>query len=205
MSITLLIVAVTCGISLYALSKHELLEQLKFNPYSVVHGKQWYRVVSMVFIHADPVHLAFNMMALYSLGSSTESGFYQLYGPLGGGIYVIFYFLAAIAANVFNLIKYRDQPHYSAVGASGAVSAVMFAFILFYPNATGFSLFFIPLGQTPAWVIGLGFLALSSYMSNKQYDNVDHTAHFWGAVFGLIFPIIGNWWLISNFIQKVIG
>jgi membrane associated rhomboid family serine protease len=205
MSITLLIVAVTCLISVYAFTRHDLIEHLKFNPHAVIHGRQWYRLVSMVFIHADPMHLMFNMLALYSFGTSTENGFYQLYGLTGGGVYVVFYFLAAIAANIFNLFKYKDEPHYSAVGASGAVSAVMFSFILFYPDTTGFTLFFIPLGKTPAWVIGLGFLALSSYLSNKQYDNVDHTAHFWGAVFGLVFPIIGNWWLISNFIQKVIG
>jgi membrane associated rhomboid family serine protease len=205
LSITLIIVVVTALTSLYAFSRPELIEQLKFNPYSVVHGRQWHRIVSMVFIHADPVHLMFNMLALFSFGEAVERGFYEIYGPLGGGIYVVFYFLAAIAANIFNLIKYRDTYSYSAVGASGAVSAVMFSFILFYPNTSGFSLFFIPLGQTPAWVIGLFFLAVSTYMGRKQYDNIDHTAHFWGAIFGLVFPVVGNWWLISNFLSKVIG
>lgn len=205
MSITLIIVVVTCLTSLYAFSKPELVEQLKFNPYSVTHYRQWHRMVSMVFIHADPMHLIFNMLALYSFGEATERGFFEIYGVVGGSVYVVFYFLAAIAANIFNLVKYRDTPHYSAIGASGAVSAVMFAFILFYPNTSGFTFFFIPLGKTPAWVIGLVFLAASTYLGRKQYDNVDHTAHFWGAVFGLVFPVIGNWWLITNFLSKVIG
>jgi membrane associated rhomboid family serine protease len=204
MSISLLIVIVTCVTSFYAFSNPALFEQLKFNPYAVWHQKQWYRIFSLSLLHADMTHLIFNMLALYSFGPAVEEGFVQVYGTRGLGIYVVFYLLAIGAANIFDLFKYKDDYNYSGVGASGGISAVMFAFILFYPDVTGFSVFFIPLGKTPAWVVGLAFLVLSTFLANRQMSRVNHIAHFWGAVFGFIFPIIGNWWLLERFIHKIL-
>ncbi len=213
MSITLIIVVVTCAFSFYALSSPHVFEELKFNPYLVWHHKKVHRLVSMVFLHADFVHLAFNMLALYSFGEIVERDFQwlnpqtenmEIFGTKGGVMFVVFYFSAAIFANLWNLFKHKDDYSFSSVGASGATSAVMFAFILFHPNAYGFTFFFIPLGKTPAWVVGLLFLAMSTFMSRRGGDRIDHVAHFWGAIFGLLFPLIGNYLLAPRFIEIVI-
>jgi len=207
LSLSLVIIIATCLISLYALSRPQLIEEFKFNPYMIWHKRQWYRMVTMVFLHADLMHLIFNMLALYSFGAVVEHTFSSkdIYGPLGGVVYVVFYFAAAIAANIFNLIKHRDNYSYSAVGASGAISAVLFAFILFYPTSTGIMIFFLPTDNLPVWTIGLGFLVISTILSYVGTTRVDHMAHFWGAMFGLVFPIVLQPWLFTRFLSLIIS
>ena len=204
MSVSLLIITTTCGISFYALSNPVLFMQMRFHPYSCFHYKQWHRILTNIFLHADFIHLMFNILALYSIGPAVENAFDQVYGGFGRVMFVGFYFSSAVFANIFNLFKHRSDETWASVGASGAVSAVMFAFIIFYPNTTGFSFFFIPLGKTPAWVVGLIFLGMSTYFAKRGDSRIDHVAHFWGAVYGIVFPIVGNFWIAQRFIHLVL-
>ncbi|HLP22365.1 MAG TPA: rhomboid family intramembrane serine protease [Chitinophagales bacterium] len=188
MNITILIVAVTCIISFLAFNNLQLVENLVFYPYRIWRNKEYHRFVSCAFIHGDGMHLLFNMFALYSFGAYVENGFEQIYEMNGHVLYVIMYFGAVITADMWNLFKQKDNPNYRSLGASGGVSAVVFAFILMNPFGKLY-LFFIPIG-IPAFIFGPLYLAYCIYMDKRGGDNIGHMAHFTGSLFGFVFPII---------------
>ncbi|MBP7389291.1 MAG: rhomboid family intramembrane serine protease [Chitinophagales bacterium] len=203
MSITILIIGVTVVISMLAFSNTHLIDNLLFYPYRMWRNKEWHRAVSCGFIHADFMHLFFNMFALYGFGEYVEKWFSGLYGPLGITLYVVMYFGAIALADTFNLFKHRDDYNYRSLGASGGVSAVIFASILFNPfGKIGFLL--LPVG-IPAIVFGPLYLAYCVYMAKRGQDNIGHLAHFTGAVFGFVFPIIFEPRLIPFFIGQIVG
>ncbi len=201
MSITVIIIIITVFVSLASFQNRELFDRLKFNAYQIKHSKEWYRAFSYGFIHADFVHLAINMFVLYSFGSSIEYFFEETFPGK-----VILYFLAlyiggVLFSTLFDLRKHNEDPSYNAVGASGAVSAVVFASILFFPLGK-LSLLFIPI-QIPSFIFGTLYLIYSAYMNKKNIDNIGHSAHFWGAVYGFIFPIILKPALFEKFITQI--
>ena len=203
MNLTILIVGITAITSFLAFSNHSLLDELIFWPYRMWRNKEWHRLVSGGFIHADLGHLAVNMIALYSFGVFTETAFSGIYGNKGLSLYVIMYFGAISIADVYNLFTQRDNYNYRSLGASGGVSAVIFASILLNPFA-GIGLMFIP-GHIPAYVFGPLYLIYCAYMAKRGGDNVGHTAHFTGSVFGFIFPIIFAPELLTRFIHLIIN
>ncbi|HLP51328.1 MAG TPA: rhomboid family intramembrane serine protease [Chitinophagales bacterium] len=188
MNITILIVAVTCIISFLAFNNLQLVENLVFYPYRIWRNKEYHRFISCAFIHGDGMHLLFNMFALYSFGAYVENGFEQIYEMNGHVLYVIMYFGTVITADMWNLFKQKDNPNYRSLGASGGVSAVVFAFILMNPFGKLY-LFFIPIG-IPAFIFGPLYLAYCIYMDKRGGDNIGHMAHFTGSLFGFVFPII---------------
>lgn len=167
--------------------KPEWFDKFKFNASAVAGSGQFYRLFSHAFIHANWAHLAFNMITLFFFGGLVEQTFKAVFPMFGGLIYISFYIVAIAASSLHDLIKYKKQPYYNAVGASGAVSAVLFAAILFNPTMTLRVYFAIPI---TAWIFGLLYLAYSVYMARKGADNIGHNAHFWGAVFGFVVPIL---------------
>ncbi|MEO8148660.1 MAG: rhomboid family intramembrane serine protease [Bacteroidia bacterium] len=202
MSLTLIIVLITALISIAAFNNAELKGKLIMNAYLVHHNKQWYRMFSHGFIHADWMHLIFNMLALYSFGLIVENN-YQYHFEIGRGTfyYALLYFGALLIASVPDLAKHKDQHWFNSLGASGAVSAVVFAAILFDPWV-GITIFPIPF-PIPGIVFGPLFLLFSQYMAKRGGDNIGHEAHFYGALTGILLTIIYKPSLAVDFAEKV--
>ena len=203
---TILLVAITSIISVIAFNKHELFDKLQLNPYATYHKKEWYRIVSHGFLHADWVHLFVNMFVLFSFGRVVESIFKQLAyeGIIKSPVltFVILYFGSMIMATITTIKKQKDNQWYNSVGASGAVSAVIFTSIFFQPLA---NLYFYAVIPIPGIVFGILYLAYSQYMSKRGGDNINHDAHFIGAVFGFLFPILLEPKLFFVFINQLLS
>ncbi len=166
----------------------ELFHKLKFNPYMVWHSREWYRLFTSGFVHSGWFHLLVNMFVLYFFGRTVEEAFVKIFGGFQGHLLFLLLYLTGLAAsNIPDLLRFRNQYYYNAVGASGAISAVLFASILFFPWA-GIYIFPIPI-PIPAILFGVIYLGYEYYMKKRAMDNIGHNAHFWGAVWGFIFPI----------------
>lgn len=200
--ITLLIIIVTVLISLAAFNRHELMYKYNFNAYQVVHRKQWYRVITHAFLHANWEHLIVNMIVLYSFGSALYRYFYIYIGDNLFLLYFGVYFGGIVISSLYTLYREKDNYNYNAVGASGAVSAVTFACIFFDPLSKIYFMMVLPI---PAILFGVLYLGYSYYMGKKNIDNVGHDAHFWGAVYGFVFPIIVKPSLLTNFFDKLLS
>jgi membrane associated rhomboid family serine protease len=184
---TLLLIAITVLISLVALSRADVFDKMKFNAYFIHHNKEWYRFLSYGLIHADWMHLFINMFVLYSFGSIVEELFRYNF-DMKAYVYFMLLYVGGIGfSTLFDFGKYKNDIYYNAVGASGAVSAIVFSSIILYPAGKIF-LFMIPIG-IPAPLFGLIYLVYSAYMARRGTGNIGHSAHFWGAIFGVIFTI----------------
>ena len=197
---TLFIVIVTSVISVLAFSNRTLFLRLQFNPYQVYHRKEWYRVITHGFLHANWAHLIINMLVLFSFGPVIEGAFWIMAARTWMTFpilwYVIFYFASMAIATLTTLYKHKDDVWYNSVGASGAVSAVLFCSIFFDPKMT---LLFMGVLPIPAYLFGPLYLLYSYYSARKASDNINHDAHLLGAVFGFLFPIIIDIHLIKWF------
>lgn len=182
-SVTLILIVLTVGVTLVAFRDSGVMERLILWPPAVNRGQQYYRLISYGLIHADGAHLLFNMVTLYFFGSAMEGIFEQYIGAAG---YVGFYAGGLLVSILPSYLANRDNPNYRSLGASGAVSAVLFAFILIQPWAMLY-VFFIP---APAIVFAVAYVAYSIWMDRRGRDNVNHSAHLWGAAYGVIFMLI---------------
>lgn len=163
------------------------MEQFIFYPPAVRRG-QIYRFFSCGLIHADWGHLIFNMIALYLFGGIVENRFIGIFGTSGRLLYLAMYILALGASVIPTYFKNKYNYHYRSLGASGAVSAVIFAGILFYP-LVGIGLFFIPVYMA-GFLFGILYLFISGWLDRRGGDNINHSAHIFGALFGVAFTII---------------
>ena len=186
--VTLIIIAVTCLVSILCFTGTLDSNSLQFNAWEVWHRRKWYRMFSYGLVHGGWGHLLFNMLTLYFFGTVVERYFAAAFGSTSGIIlYVLLYVSALAVSTVGDLLKNKDNPYYSAVGASGAVSAVLFASILFEPKM-GIYIYLIPI-PVPGYIFAPLYLLYCWYMAKRNMDNIGHTAHFWGAVYGLLFPL----------------
>lgn len=203
--ITFLIIGITILISLFAMENHTLKNKLMFNAYMINHRKEWYRFFSNGLIHADFMHLAFNMFTLYMFGRGVEEvySYDQVFGEKGTLFFILLYVGGLVMSSLYSYEKYKNNVHYNALGASGAVSAVVFAYILLAPT-TKLGFLFIPI-PIPAYLFGIIFLVIEYYLSKKGQSNIGHDAHIWGAVFGLVFTAILKPSLITQFFYQIIG
>lgn len=197
MSLTIIIIGITVIISALAFQNSELFDKLKFNAYLIKNQKQWWRFLSYAIVHADWMHLLINMYVFYSFGKIVEATFFNYFGYRGLLFYLLLYLGGVLFSTVFDFGKNKDNAYYNAVGASGAVSAVVFASILIHPAGSIF-LFPIPFA-IPSWAFGILYLIYSAYMGKRGGDNIGHNAHLWGAVYGIIFTVITIPGIISNF------
>lgn len=202
---TILIIAVTAVISIICFNNNELFSKLQFNPYQVIHRKEFYRLITHGFVHAGWWHLFVNMFVLYFFGSTVEAylGALTDNGMISHPvlIYLVFYFAALIFASSISLFRYKDDIWYNAVGASGAVSAVLF-FSIFFDPWQKIVVYIIPV---PGIIFAVFYVVYSHYQSRKGADNVAHDAHLLGAVFGFIFPLFLDLSLIQYFISKLLA
>lgn len=203
MSLTLIIIAVTVVISLLALNNAELFARLKFNAYDAKQPNHWYRFFTYGLIHGDFMHLFVNMLVLYSFGRVVEN-FYAIYFPAKSEFYFILLYVGGLILSIVpSFGKHKNDVFYNAVGASGAVSAVLFASILLYP-AGKIMLLFIPI-PIPAPIFGVLYIAYEYYMSKRGGDNIGHDAHMWGAVFGIVFTAALKPALLLMFVNQILG
>lgn len=206
MSVTIILLIITVIISLLAFSNRKLMDTLIFYPVTIVKENQLYRFISYGFIHADLSHLFFNMYAFYLFGGATENAFTQIFGEMGITLYILMYFLSLIACVIPDFVKNKTNPNYRSLGASGAISAVVFAYIMIQP-LQGIGLLFIPV-FIPGFLFGIIFLVVSYFLGKKGGSRVNHSAHIWGAIFGIIFIIVcselfSDYPLMDNFIESI--
>jgi len=189
MSITILITIVTVIVSLLAMNNEALMDKLIFHPYSIEKDpKQWYRSITCGFIHADFMHLAFNMFSFYMFGDFIEKFFDLIFGSLGSFFYIFLYISALVVCIIPTYLKHNNQYRYRSLGASGAVSAMVFVGIFLQPTLQiGF--FIVP-PIIPGFIFGPLYLALTVYLSKKGPGSINHSAHLWGALYGIVFLII---------------
>jgi len=201
---TYAIIAITVIISFLAFNNSELFQRLRFNAWLIKERKQNWRFFTYALLHAGWMHLLVNMFVFYFFGRFVEQVF-QLEFGMGQGIlyFVLLYVGGVLFSTLYDFSKQKSNPYYDAVGASGAVAAVLFSSILLAPTN---SLFIFPIPfPVPAWLFGVLYLIYSVYMGKKGSDNIGHNAHFFGAVFGLVFTIIINPDFALGFFAQLFG
>jgi membrane associated rhomboid family serine protease len=201
MSLTIFIIIVTAITSIMAFDRYDLRAKLIFTPYIIERRKEWFRFISHGFIHADYNHLIFNMITLFFFGRPVEEAFGQLFGAGGRLVFILFYLSAIGVASIVSFRKNRNNPSYSALGASGAVSAILYTAILLDP-LNGIYLFFIPI-PIPGIIFGVLYLVYSSYMSKRGMDNIGHDAHLYGAIYGFVLPMLLKPELARHFVYQI--
>ena len=199
LSLTIVIVAITVLVSWRAFNDRALMERMILCPPAVERRKQYDRLLGYGFVHADWMHLAFNMITLWSFGSAVEREFSAMITPVG---YVLFYLSAIVVSILPTYLAHRNDPHYRSLGASGGVSAVLFAFILFDPWST-LIIFPIPV-PIPAFLFAILYVAYSIWMDRRGRDNVNHSAHLWGAAYGVLFTVLLEPRILGHFVQTLL-
>lgn len=198
MNHTTVIIIITVIISIAAWQSRPLLERLIFYPPAVNKG-QYDRLLTHGFIHADGMHLLFNMFTLYFFGSVIERFYINKFGNLG---FLAFYVLAIIVAILPTYARNKNNPRYSSLGASGAVSAVLFAYILFAPWNTLYLFAVLPI---PAIVFAIAYVAYSIWADRRGGGNINHSAHLFGAVFGVVATIAIEPGIIFHFLNRLLN
>ena len=206
-SITLIIVITTVIVSLIAFNNQQVMDNLIFYPPAVSEKNQYYRFITCGFIHADFGHLAFNMISFYLFAATlVEPAFIEFFGDYGRAMLLIMYVLALIVCLLPTYWKNKTNENYRSLGASGAVSAIVFAGIMISP-ATKLGFFIIP-PVIPGFIFGPLYLLCSYYLEKRGGYNINHSAHIWGALFGVVFMIVAtqlysDYDVWTNFIDQI--
>lgn len=200
LTITIVIIIITTGVSLYTMQKPRLLNSLMMNPQAITSRGQYYRLITSGFIHRDHMHLILNMFSFYFFGRQLEYIFKEIFGSLGSVHFLVIYLLGIVVSDIPTVIKHRNNEHYNSLGASGAVSAVVFACILFLPlqKICLYGVFCFP-----GIVLGLAYLGYSFYSSKKSKDGINHDAHLYGALFGMIYCLVVYPYSLTLFLQQL--
>lgn len=196
MSLTLIIVVITVAVSFLAWQSLAIMQRLVFYPPAVERG-QVDRFATHGFVHADGMHLFFNMFTLYPFGQVMERFFTQRVGWIG---FLLFYLAAIVIAILPTFFKQRRNPNYSSLGASGAVSAVVFAYVLLAPWST-LLIFFIPV---PAIIFAGLYVAYSVWADKRGRGNVNHSAHLFGGIFGILATILIEPQVLPHFFNALL-
>ncbi|MFM1836689.1 MAG: hypothetical protein RJA04_1377 [Bacteroidota bacterium] len=183
-SLSFLIMAVTVGISLLAWQKPAWLDAMMMSPYRIDRKKEYWRFITSGFIHADFAHLFFNLFSFYFFGTQLEYIFGIIFPGFGGEVFILFYLLAILVADLPTYFKQRNNPYFNSVGASGAVSAVIFAGIMFFPTEKIYLFGFVGI---PGFIYAGLFTWYSIAMDRRGRDYVNHSAHLYGGLFGVLF------------------
>lgn len=197
MLLTLAIIAVTCVVSWLALKDHKLMQRLVLWPPAVGKKHEYWRLLSYGLVHADLQHLLFNMLTLFFFGRVMEGLFAMHLGPFG---FLWFYLGGLLVSILPTYIQNRHNANYYSLGASGAVSAVLFAFILLSP----WSMIFVFVIPVPAILYAVAFLGYSIWMDHRGGGYINHSAHSWGAAYGVLFTVIVEPRVTVIFIQQLL-
>lgn len=196
-----LIILITFIVSIVAFNDSSLFDKLRFNAFDIKYNKQPWRFLTYGFLHVDWMHLLVNMFVLYSFGELVFTYFKIFFGLKATFYFIILYAGGIVFATIADFKRYKDNVSYNAVGASGAVSAVVFSSIILHPSGSMY-LLFIPFA-IPSVIFGIIYLIYSAKMAKKANDNIGHSAHFWGALFGIIYTIVLNPNLANRFLDEL--
>lgn len=208
MTITLIIIIITVLTSIAAFTNGKVFNDFIFDPPAVTYNKQWYRFLTCGLIHADYGHLFFNMYAFYMFGDNVEDHFVRVFHEKGKLLYLLLYITALAVCLLPTYAKHKTDNHYRSLGASGAVSAVIFAYILLNPLQKIGLIFLPPQWGLPAFVFGFLYIAISSYLDKRGGGNINHSAHIFGGLYGIAFLIVAgylfsDYHVLAEFIEKV--
>lgn len=204
--ITTIIIAITSVISYIAFNNRNIANQYIFAPPAINRG-EWYRFLTYGLLHADFTHLFFNMFTLYLFGSDIERVCKATLGEVNGSVCYLLLYLSALFISIFpTYLQYRNDNYYHGLGASGAVSAVVFAYVLINPMSF-MGILFIPI-WLPAFLFGIIFILISVYLDKNHPGGINHSAHIAGGVYGIVFMIVAfmllkNTNLVNNFVEQI--
>jgi membrane associated rhomboid family serine protease len=201
-NINLLLIISIGLVSYLSFSNQALFSNLLFSPYQIVQKKEWYRFLTSAWLHADFMHLFINLFVLFSFGNYLERYLSIDFGNSAGELYLILFLGSTIIAHLPAFIKFKNNFNYSAIGASGGVSGVLFAYIIINPMSMLQLYLFIPI---PAIVFGLLYLCYSYYMSKKNIDNIGHDAHLYGAIGGMGILTVFKPTVWGGFLQQILA
>ncbi|QEC66938.1 rhomboid family intramembrane serine protease [Panacibacter ginsenosidivorans] len=206
MEVTITILVITCVVSFMAFSNQAIVDKLIFYPPAINKQKEWYRFFTCGLIHADIAHLAFNMFSFYLFGKLVEQEFRIIFPGIGTFLYVTLYVSALAICLLPTYSKHKDNYYYKSLGASGAVSAVVFAGILLFPTSKIGLLVIPPI--IPAFIFAPIYLIITAYLDKKGDSGINHSAHLWGALYGLAFLIVTSYFLsefrpLESFVEQV--
>ncbi|MBL7816759.1 MAG: rhomboid family intramembrane serine protease [Saprospiraceae bacterium] len=204
MSITLIIVAITVLASIQAFNNLSIFDKFRHAPYIEHRHKEYYRWLTSGFLHVDYIHLAVNMFVFYQFGEAVEGIYQDIFSSeLGGSLlFLLMYLTSIVCGDLVTFVKHKDNPYYTAVGASGGVSGVLFAFVLFSPWSEIRLYGIIPL-PTIAW--GVLYLAYEQWASRNSKDNIGHDAHFFGALAGMVVTIVLEPKILTYFVDQIVN
>ncbi|WP_025765029.1 rhomboid family intramembrane serine protease [Dyadobacter tibetensis] len=202
MSITIILIIIICGISYYAFNNYSFMEKMIMNPYRVTKKNEYYRFITSGFVHADYGHLIFNMLSLWFIGEGIERLFAMLFGASGTLYFLVLFILGIVISDVPTFFKNKSNSNYNSLGASGGVSAVLFAAILYAPLMDIYLYFFI---QLKAFIFGILFLGYSYYSDRKGGGYINHSAHLYGALFGMVFMAVVYPPSVPQFFQQILS
>jgi len=202
-SITLIICVLTFLISYQAFNDRKLFENLKHFPYVESRRKEFYRMVTSGFVHGSWMHLLINLFVLYQFGGIVETIYGQIFGKsMGGMMFTLMYITTLIVADIPSYLKHKNNPHYGAIGASGAVSGIVFIYVLFAPWELLYLYAIIPI---PSIIAAIAYVVYSSWASKNRNDNIGHDAHLYGALFGIVFTILIYPESLSIFLERLMA
>ncbi len=202
MDIVLIIIVITCGISILAFNNRDMLYRLMMNPYAVKHHKQFYRTISSGFVHADYMHLFVNMFVLYSFGRVLQDYYGLLFQEKALYYFLCLYLGGIILSDAPTYIRHQNNPGFNSLGASGAVSAVLFSYIFINPLQKVYAFMFLPL---PGIIWGALYMGYSYYAGKRGGDNINHDAHLFGAIYGILFTLAMKPELAIRFYNNIIS
>lgn len=183
MSITIILIAITVLVSIMAINNSKTMSDLWLFPALMKNNPaQLYRLISSGFVHADYAHLAFNMLTFYFFGKALET-------IMSLPLFIVFYLSAIIVANIPSFLKEQNRPQYRSLGASGGVAAVLFAVIYLAPWGE-IGILILPGLRIPNIVFAILYLGYTIYMSKRDKQHINHDAHLWGALYGLVFMLV---------------
>lgn len=198
---TIIIIAFTIVVSLIGFSNETMFNKNAFIPSRIYENNEWYRFFTAGFLHADFMHLFFNMFVLYSFGTNLEIYYGEIFGSSGKLVFFLLYVTAIGVAHITTYIRNRHNSYYRSIGASGAVAAILFANIFLVPNGH-VSVYGIHMNSL---LFGVLYLGIEYYFSRRGGDNINHDAHFLGALYGFLFILVFKPSFFMHFIEQVQG
>ncbi len=200
MPITYWIIGITVIVSWYSFDKPEVLKKLLLNPNQVASKQQYYRFITSGFVHANFSHLLWNMFSFFFFGVVVEYYFNYIFGVVGPILFILLYLLAIVISDMPSYFKHKNNPGYNSLGASGGVAAIIFTSILFQPMQ---DICLYAILCFPGFIFGIAYILGSYYYGKRAKDNINHAAHIYGALVGLVFTIIIFPKSIPLFIEQV--
>jgi membrane associated rhomboid family serine protease len=187
---------ITIAVSGYTLFKRNgtIIDKFALCPWQVINQHKWYQTITSGFLHADFMHLIFNMLTYYFFA-------FELEIVVGSGNFIIIYFGSMILADVTSLLKHKDDYSYRSLGASGAISGVIFSYILFFPKESLYVML-VPI-PIPAPIFAILYLAYCYYAARHSYDLINHEAHFWGALAGIVLTVLLEPSVVEIFLHQL--